>query len=101
MLFFLRQLRRIELRKRSGQYFIYAFGEILLIVVGILIAMQIQNWNEGRKDRERVRGHLEEIKSGLVFDLERREEMMKSLNLHDEAGVYLMDYLSDKSKHSF
>ena len=50
MLFILRQLRRLELRKRSGQYFIYAFGEIVLIVAGILIALQISEWNEGRRD---------------------------------------------------
>ena len=51
MLFILRQLRRLELRKRSGRYFLYAFGEVVLIVVGILIALQIQPWNENRKLR--------------------------------------------------
>ncbi len=34
-----------------GKYFKYAIGEILLVVIGILIALQINNWNENRKDR--------------------------------------------------
>jgi hypothetical protein len=49
MLFLFRQLRRLELHKRSSRYFFYAIGEIVLVVMGILIALQINNWNEGRK----------------------------------------------------
>jgi hypothetical protein len=33
------------------KYLVYAFGEILLIVLGILIAVQIGNWNQARKER--------------------------------------------------
>ncbi len=33
----------------AGRYFKYAFGEIILVVIGILIALQINNWNENRK----------------------------------------------------
>ena len=36
---------------RVERYIFYAFGEIALVVIGILIALQINNWNEWRKDR--------------------------------------------------
>jgi len=35
------------------RYLTYAFGEVLLVVIGILIALQVNNWNEQRKDAER------------------------------------------------
>ena len=36
---------------RTGRYFKYAIGEIILVVIGILIALQINNWNENRKNQ--------------------------------------------------
>ena len=74
MLFILRQLRRLELRQRSGRYFLYAFGEIILIVVGILIALQIQNWNQQRLDKIEERYLLEELVDNLNQEAERFEE---------------------------
>ena len=41
---------------KTGKYFKYAIGEIVLVVIGILIALSINNWNENRKQ------NLEEIK---------------------------------------
>ena len=40
----------------ARKYFKYAIGEIILVVIGILIALQINNWNEWRKDRIMERG---------------------------------------------
>ncbi len=37
---------------RNTNYFKYAIGEIVLVVIGILIALQVNNWNEGRKDKK-------------------------------------------------
>ena len=38
---------------KTGKYFKYAIGEIILVVIGILIALQINNWSEGRKDTKK------------------------------------------------
>ena len=35
-------------KKNTGKYFKYAFGEIVLVVIGILIALSINNWNTNR-----------------------------------------------------
>ena len=50
MLKFFRRIRRKLLNEGSlRKYLVYAIGEILLVMVGILLALQVNNWNEGRK----------------------------------------------------
>ena len=50
MIKFFRNIRRRLLREnRFTRYMLYAIGEIILVVIGILIALQINNWNENRK----------------------------------------------------
>ena len=39
-------------KNKTGKYFKYAIGEIVLVVIGILIALSINNWNEDNKDRK-------------------------------------------------
>ena len=39
-------------QNKTSRYFKYALGEIVLVVIGILIALQINNWNENRKNRQ-------------------------------------------------
>ncbi len=49
MIKFFRHIRQSLIQKNQmGKYFKYAIGEILLVVIGILIALQINNWNESR-----------------------------------------------------
>lgn len=56
---------------RPVQYMRYAAGEIALVVIGILIALQINNWNEDRKEKEKETQYLKDIKTGV--DLSQKE----------------------------
>jgi len=51
------------------KYTLYAIGEIALVVIGILIALQINNWNEDRKTRQKERKILLELKDNLEQNL--------------------------------
>ncbi|MCW8925416.1 MAG: DUF6090 family protein [Xanthomonadales bacterium] len=56
MLRLLHKVRKeLLVNKNLGGYLWYAIGEILLVVVGILIALQINNWNEERIEQNQVR----------------------------------------------
>ena len=50
------------------KYMRYAIGEIVLVVIGILIALQINTWNEEKKDRGLEIEFLKRLKSDLVTD---------------------------------
>ncbi|MGB5322785.1 DUF6090 family protein [Lutimonas sp.] len=56
---------------RPLRYMRYAIGEIVLVVIGILIALQINNWNEERKLKHREVELLLQMKSNLVDDLNK------------------------------
>ncbi|MBO6535599.1 MAG: hypothetical protein JJ966_05210 [Balneolaceae bacterium] len=62
MLRFFRQLRKTLLENGNlRKYFWYALGEILLVMIGILLALQVNNWNEDRKKELFEIGMLQEL----------------------------------------
>ena len=61
-------------QNKTGKYFKYAIGEILLVVIGILIALQINNKNEERKDRNKEKIILETLLSDLKTNKELVDE---------------------------
>ena len=81
MLTFLRKTRKslidsLPAGKASGgarKYMLYAIGEIALVVIGILIALQINNWNQGQKELEYEHKILSEIYNSLQSDSARFE----------------------------
>jgi hypothetical protein len=50
------------------RYVLYAIGEIVLVVIGILIALQVNNWNENRKTVALEKSYLSDIKNDLIAD---------------------------------
>ncbi len=71
MITFLRKLReRLIPGSAVTKYLLYATGEILLVVVGILIALQINNWNQERQNRALEHSSLENLMEDLVIQRE-------------------------------
>lgn len=67
---FFRNIRQsLQNEGKTSKYLKYAFGEIILVVIGILIALQINNWNENRKDTLQSRAFLNEFKADLSQDV--------------------------------
>ncbi|HAH36930.1 MAG TPA: hypothetical protein DCY95_15600 [Algoriphagus sp.] len=59
MISFFRKIRqKLLTQNRVTRYLIYALGEIFLVVIGILIALQVNNWNEERKEHKKEREQL-------------------------------------------
>lgn len=54
----------------SRKYLLYAIGEIVLVMIGILLALQVNNWNELRKDRIKEKYVLLEILNSINNDLD-------------------------------
>ena len=52
------------------KYLLYAIGEILLVVIGILIALQVNNWNEGQANKAKEYSYLTGIHSDLIRQIE-------------------------------
>ena len=55
--------------KPAGRYLRYAIGEIVLVVVGILIALQINNWNEQRKSEAKIDVLFEKVLNELAVNI--------------------------------
>ena len=70
MIKFFRKIRQGLLEENKlSKYLLYAIGEIVLVVIGILIALSINNWNEGRKEKISESNILHEIKSSILTDI--------------------------------
>ena len=75
MIKFFRKIRYDLMEKnKTGKYFKYAIGEIVLVVLGILIALQINNWNEGRKNNIKEQQILSQLKDEYNANLLQLEQ---------------------------
>ena len=97
MFTFLRKIRQsIIASGRTSQYLLYAIGEIALVVIGILIALQINNWNEWRKERIEEREILEEIKINMEKNIGFIQNTMRRQKYESESGEIILDAINQK-----
>lgn len=93
MIKFFRHIRRSLIHKNQmGKYFKYAIGEILLVVIGILIALQINNWNEQRKLKTEELELLTNLKQSFQGKLTELKRLNTDRNEHLKINKKLADY---------
>jgi len=80
----------ILLGKKSRKYLSYAVGELVLVVFGILIALQINNWNEQRIEQQQIADYAH----ALIKDLERDLAMIEVIKTEIDVLISKIDTLA-------
>ncbi|MCA0154414.1 DUF6090 family protein [Winogradskyella vincentii] len=75
-----------------GKYFKYAIGEILLVVIGILIALQINNWNEDRKARKQEIKYLKNLQIDVLTELKNNDTIIDFRANKAKAAARLLNF---------
>lgn len=95
MIKFFRHIRKsLLMENKTGKYFKYAIGEIILVMVGILLALQVNNWNEKRLQNnlevsylkslmEEFQGNLKEVRRVKTLNA---KNMVSALELSNHIG---------------
>jgi len=95
MIKFFRHIRqRMLSENKMSKYLLYALGEIILVVIGILIALSINNWNSDRQLRVQEQEFLTSLKNEFSINLDLLNESIKEVDLqkqHIEALLQLFD----------
>lgn len=87
MIKFFRSIRKAFLLEgKTSNYLKYAIGEIALVMIGILLALQVNNWNEARKQRQVELKYFNNLKNDLMADDELLNGMINFANAKVKAA---------------
>ncbi len=90
MLKFFRQIRRKLIKQENMRKYIwYALGEILLVMIGILLALQVNNWNEGNK----VRAQEKILKENLIESVQCAGEDADIFIEAEESNIIVLEQI--------
>ncbi len=80
MIKFFRKVRyNLMEQNKTGKYFKYAIGEIVLVVIGILIALQINTWNNAEIDSQKEKEYL----NNILEDIKTQQRLAKDQVIHN------------------
>lgn len=97
MLKFFRKIRQKLLSEsKFSKYLLYAVGEIILVVIGILIALQINNWNEQRITRDKELVYLNGIKNDLEMNILEIDEFTANRKEQVRAANKILEHYNGK-----
>ena len=84
---------------RAVRYLFYAMGEIVLIVVGILLALYLDNLNAEQQARETEIEMLEELKSNLISNIDILERTLSTESEYLHYNEMILDYLDNRKPY--
>ena len=95
MFTFLRRIRRSLLSdNKYRKYLSYAIGEIILVVFGILIALQVNNCNNERIDQENIKGFAKSLIKDLegdIIEINTRQNQVNKINRRIDSLIYVVN----------
>lgn len=104
MIKFFRKIRQNMIKENKvSKYMLYAVGEIVLVVIGILIALSINNWNEKRNDNKISQVYLKGITNDIKNDLEQIDIILNAqitdISLISSIENVFMEEFHEPKKH--
>ncbi|PHS68003.1 MAG: hypothetical protein COB12_01965 [Flavobacterium sp.] len=98
MINFFRKKRKILADDNKAlKYTRYAIGEIVLVVIGILIALSINNWNENRKERIQENTILNQLKADFISNLQQLDQKISFRKEFMNSSKQLFKYIDQPS----
>jgi len=91
--FFRRVRKKMADDNKPLKYMRYAIGEIALVVIGILIALQINNWKENRQERSREIAILKQLNTEFISNLNQLDEKIASKTELMNSVIKLLSYI--------
>lgn len=99
MITLFRKIRqRLLSQNKLTRYLIYAAGEIILVVIGILIALQINNWNEGKKKERLMITNIKSISNDIQADISDIQKANQQLRSQILAAQNIIPIMESKDK---
>ena len=101
MLTFFRKIRKnLQGSGQTRKYLLYAIGEIALVVIGILIALQVNNWNERRKDRQKEQKILETLAENLERNCTIFKDGLHEIQKLNRSSSLVLDFFEGKVSYN-
>lgn len=95
MIKFFRKIRqRLISENKFSKYLIYAIGEIILVVIGILIALQVNNWNEERKAHNEAKKITQELNSEFSNNRKVLEDRIRDLKVANNYVKLVLSFMN-------
>lgn len=99
MIKFFRKIRQnLLIENKTEKYFKYAIGEIVLVVIGILIALQVSNWNKLRVEKNIINTYYTKLVTALETDIIEQNITIDELNLYLGDLMCCLDILNTKNE---
>ena len=102
MIKFFRHIRQqLVMENKTGRYLKYAIGEIVLVVIGILIALQINNWNENLKKVRQEQETLSNLKQDFEYNRNELLSVLKSNSENIKSAITVLNKTGSRYSEDF